>query len=386
MKFHLDQVDDVAGFVAENAAPGATFPILVRAHLISDDPEFYRYLEQISSLFLNGNGILVDAVHQFLVVIHSGLSADVYVNDISVAVEMKAKREIKRGEVVMQSDIADIRRVKFPEIEIKETDRVIYCFKVGWRFGLFFDLTAHSQATGSAQALVVDKQLDVDKMELSIGYLRRYLSFYHVYKVLESQSQFEEMMKDGWFPFVEILAREHRQLSEAYQSKFDFENRIKTVIEGFSDERIKRISDKWWKNRIFADKRMLIEAGINAYLQNTQYGFINCIKNLLTEIEGILRKLYHVETGRSDGIRSRDFTQHIVEKARRESGSDDSLLFPLPFLQYLEDVVFAHFNVETGKADMSRHTSSHGIADAVQYTKARALQLILILDQIYFYA
>jgi hypothetical protein len=386
MKFHLDKVEDMAGFAVENAKPGDILPILVRARLTSDDPEFYQYSEQISNMFLNNIGIPADNVHQFLVVIHSDLSADVYVNDITLVIEIKPKRDIKAGEVLTQSDIADVRRVKFQEIETKATDRIIYCFKVGWRFGLFFDLSARPQPTGSAQALAEDEKLDVEKMELSIGDLRRYLSFYHVYKVLESQSQFEEMMKDGWFPFVEILAREHRQLSEAYQNKFDFENRIKTVVDDFSEERIERITEKWWKNQIFAGKRLLIEAGINAYLQNTQDGFINCIKNLWTEIEGILRKVYHVETGKGDRVKSGDLIHHIVEKAKRKSGSDHSLLFPLPFLNYLEDVVFADFNVEMGRVDLSRHSSSHGVADVRQYTKTRALQLILILDQIYFYS
>jgi hypothetical protein len=44
------------------------------------------------------------------------------------------------GEVVSQEDIADIRRKKFPNIALAPTDKVIYCFKTGWRFGLIFDL------------------------------------------------------------------------------------------------------------------------------------------------------------------------------------------------------------------------------------------------------
>ena len=40
----------------------------------------------------------------------------------------------------MHNDIADIRSMKFSNIKITESDKVIYCFKVGWKFGLFFDL------------------------------------------------------------------------------------------------------------------------------------------------------------------------------------------------------------------------------------------------------
>lgn len=385
MKLHFDKVQDLAGFAAENVKGGETVKVLTRALLTSDDPEFYQYSESISNIFLNKNRIQIDGVCQFLVLIHQDLSADLYVNDFAVSIEIKAKRDIKAGEAVTLGDVADIRKVKFPDIEIKDTDKVIYCFKVGWRFGLFFDLTPRSQPAGAVQPITAEK-LDIEKMELSIGELRRYLSFYHVYKVLESEAQFEEMMKDGWFPFVEILAGEYKKLSEAYQNKFDFENKVKTIVDSFSEERIKKITEKWWKNQIFSDKKSLIEAGVNAYLQNNQDGFVNCIKNLWTEIEGILRKLYHSETGKGDGVKSADLISHIVEKAKTKSGSDYSLLLPLPFLKYLQDVVFANFNVKTGKVDMSRNASSHGVADATQYTKDRALQLILVLDQIYFYS
>lgn len=385
MKFHLDKVQNLAGFAAENAKVGDTVKVLTRALLTSDDPNFYQYIEQISNIFIGTHRILIDEIYQFLVVIHQDSSADLYVNDFKVSVEIKAKRDMRAGEMVTQGDVADIRRVKFPDIDIKETDKVIYCFKVGWRFGLFFDLTPRARPAGVPHALDVEK-LNTEAMMLSIGALRRYLSFYHVYKVLESDTQFEEMMKDGWFPFVEILAGEYKTLSEAYQDKFDFQNKIKTLVDSFTEERINKIVEKWWKNQVFAGKKPLIEAGINAYLQDSQDGFVNCIKNLWTEVEGILRKVYHAETGKGAKVQSTDLINHIVEKAKIKSGSDQSLLLPLPFLKYLKDVVFANFNVETGSIDLSRHSSSHGVAEAQQYTKDRALQLILILDQLYFYS
>lgn len=385
MKFHFDNVQDLAGFVAENAKGGESVKVFTRASLTSDDPEFYQYSASISNIFLNKKRIQIDNVYQFLVIIHHDLSADLYVNDFGVLVEIKAKRDIKAGEAVTQGDIADIRKVKFQDIEIFDTDKIIYCFKVGWRFGLFFDLTPRTQPANVSQIIATEK-LDIEKLYLSIGELRRYLSFYHVYKVLESESQFDEMMKDGWFPFIEILAGEYKKLSEAYLNKFDFEKKIKTTVDSFNEERVKKITEKWWKNQIFSYKKSLIEAGINAYLQNNQDGFVNCIKNLWTEIEGILRKLYQSETGKGDGVKSADLIAHIIKKAKNKSGSDYSLLLSLPFLKYLQDVVFVNFNVESGKIDMSRHTSSHGVAEANQYTKDRALQLILVLDQIYFYS
>ena len=384
MKFHFDQVQDLTGFATENKQGGETIKILTRDQLTSDNQDFYRYSEHISSVFLGKAGVLIDRVHQFLVIIHQDLSADLYVNDITISFEIQVKRDVKAGEAISKNDIADIRKAKFPNIKINKTDKVIYCFKVGWRFGLFFDLTPRSQPA-NVKHLIETENLNIEKMMYSIGDLYRYLSFYHVYKVLESDAQFEEMIQDGWFPFVEILSNEYKKLSELYQNKFDFNNRIKSITDVFTKERIQKITEKWWKNKIFSEKKSLIQAGVNAYLQDDQDGYVNCIKNLWTEMEGILRKLYHAETGIGDNVKSYDLIKYIVKKAKDKSGSDYSLLLPLPFLKYLQDVIFKNFNLQEGQIDMSRHTSSHGVADAEQYTKARALQLILILNQIYYY-
>src|SRR5262245_37556454 len=118
MKIHLDKVDNMAGFAAANAKQGDTLPILVRGRLTSDDPDFYRFIEHISLVFLSGNKIFTDSVHQFLVIIHADLSADLYINDFVVMVEMRAKREVKAGEMVSLSDIADVRKVQFHDIDI----------------------------------------------------------------------------------------------------------------------------------------------------------------------------------------------------------------------------------------------------------------------------
>ncbi|HUT22417.1 MAG TPA: hypothetical protein VMX18_03365 [Candidatus Bipolaricaulota bacterium] len=380
MKFYFDKVDNLAGFSTKNVKDGEVAEILIRAKLTSDEPVFYKYMDQISNLFLSRAGVLEDSVCQFLIVIHDDLSADLYVNDFKVLVEIKAKRDVKVGEAITDADVADIRKIKFGDISIVSNDSVIYCFKVGWRFGLFFDFTAVDFHTGDHQ------QLDMEKMELSIGGLYRYLSFYHVYKTLEAGAQFADMRKDGWFPFIEIIAIAYKQLTEVYQNRFDFENRIKIIVDSFDSSRIKKITEKWWQNKIFSEKKALIGAGVNAYMQNNPDGFVTCIKTLWSEIEGVLRILYFVDTGKGVGIKSYELSKHIVEKAKNKTGSDHSLLFPLPFLTYLKDVVFATFNVEAGNIGMSRNSAGHGVAEPQQYTKQRALQLILILDQLFFYS
>jgi hypothetical protein len=191
------------------------------------------------------------------------------------------------------------------------------------------------------------------------------------------------MIEDGWFPFIEIIGAEYKSLSEAYKNKFHFEDAINKIVANFNKERIERITNKWWRNKIFIGKKDILQAGFNAFLLGDNAGYINCINTLLPQVKGIIKLKYFSETGKSVGVKK--LLPYLLEKGRIKSASDYSLLLPLPFFEYLDDVVFSHFDLETGQVDLSRHSVSHGVAKAEAYTKIDALQAILVLDQIYFY-
>ncbi len=388
MHHHFDSVDPIDGITVENTQVEAnetvTVRLLTRAQLTSDSPEFHIYTESFCGLFLYPKNIFIDSVSQFLVVIHVDQTADLYVNDFPVTIEVTPKKDMNLGEILMLSDIADTRKVSFPSVSISETDKIIYCFKVGWRFGLFFDIATRTDISNNENSGEGEK-LDIEGMKTSIGDIHRYLTYYSVFQIMASEPLFQELVKDGWFPFIEILSGEYKVLGEIYKNKLGFENRISETLNGFTEARVRKIIARWWTKPVFSEKKVIIEAGINAYLQNTPDGCINSIKNLLTEIEGVLRRIFHIETGIGNGIKSHKLVSHIIEKARRKTGSNITLFLPESFLEYLQNVVFANFDVEKGDFDLSRNSASHGVASDEQYTRSRALQAILILDQIYYY-
>ncbi len=369
-KIHFPTVENLIGFAVETVQSGEMAKIQTRGSMVSDTALFYTYIDQISAIFLKD--ILVGHVFQFLVLIHEGLSADLYLNDVPVKVMMMTKRAFQKGEIVTTNDIADIQRMSFEGINIKDTDKVIYCFKVGWKFGLFFDLHR-------------EEPLNIAAMETELGALYRYLSFQYVYDVLESKPHFEMLLKDGWFPFIEIFASEFKALSEAYKNLPDPRAKVQEIVTKLNKNRIEHIVSKWWNKGIFSDKRAILESGIQSYLSNDEKGFIASIKILLTEIEGIIRLHYFEETGKGKDVRIPDLINHIFDKGKIKTGSEVSLFFPRDFLHYLKDVIFPQFDLETGNIALSRHTSSHGVAKAEDYSKIRAVQMILILDQLYFY-
>ena len=61
-KIHFKAVEKFAGFVVEIAKKGEMVKVQTRGSLISDDPIFYTYIDQITGIFLN-NGVRVRSTH-----------------------------------------------------------------------------------------------------------------------------------------------------------------------------------------------------------------------------------------------------------------------------------------------------------------------------------
>ncbi len=338
--------------------------------LTSDVPQFHSYVKQIFSVYFRDMKISSGLVYQFLIIIHKDLSADLYLNGPPIVLTTRPKKAVSEGEIIYLTDVADVLKLGFEDVTLSETDKVICCFKVDWKFALLFDFRANGK-------------LDVDKIYTELASLYRYLSFQGVYEAFEPRAQYEEIKKRGWFPFVEILD-EYDSLIKVYDDKFAFEGKLSELLNRFDKDRINKITGRWWAHKAFKEKEKMLKAGINAFLRGDDEGYIQSIKTLYTEIEGILLFHYFRETGKGS-MKMSDLLDYVLQKGRVKSGSDQSFFFPLKFFEYLRDVLFADFDLESQKTDISRHTVSHGVADVGDYTKERAVQAILILDQIYFY-
>lgn len=378
MHVHLEKVTPVDGFIKGFTSDGKV-DVVVSRGLTSDAPGFYKLMEEITRTYFGSAGLqtTVNNIHSFLILVHSDLSADIYVNDFQIAAIVRLKRDLGNFEVgtlLMRSDIADVHELTFPDIDIQDTDSVICCLKVGWKFLLYFSFVYRGQ------------RMDLASMQTNLGSRYRYLSFQDVYHTLEAEACFQDMMADGWFPFVEIVGKDYKELAAAYQNGSSApDSTVRTLLDSFDESRIKGMTDKWWTDPIFREKRKLLQAGINAFLRRTESDYINCIKNLYSEIEGILRLLYFQDTRKGSKVGQKQLIPYLIETGKRTAKSDDSLIFPEQFLTYLTDHVFRDFDFKTGSFELSRHSSSHGVAAAEDYTEPKALQALLTLDQIYFF-
>ena len=110
----------------------------------SGQPEFYQRLEHISSVYLN-NSVITSQIHSFLLLIHTDDTADLYINDIPIVMKIRTKKKINKNDYVKEGDIADIDSLSFQNIDIGLDDNIVFCFKVGWRSGVYFNFQPKDQ-------------------------------------------------------------------------------------------------------------------------------------------------------------------------------------------------------------------------------------------------
>lgn len=191
------------------------------------------------------------------------------------------------------------------------------------------------------------------------------------------------MLKDWWYPFFSIL-NDYQRLYDFYKEWKNNNNVLDSIINKFNKEKLNQITSKWYNNNVFKEKSEFLNAGINSFLSWTQDWYINCLKNLWTEIEWLLHIYYFWETW--------EYSSHsqIIEylKNRVQNSNKSSFLtiwFNEKFIDYLVNKVFWKFDLKSWKIDFSRHTTWHWVAKVEDYNKYKAFQYILIIDQLYYY-
>ena len=392
MRLYVGSVPNITGFSVCNVPKEHYFWALSTSRLTSDQPMFYKYIEEISKLFLYPPEykINVNSINSFLIVIHRDLSADIYLDNFPIEIKCRSKRTLKEKTLVLDNEIADIVELRFPSIDIQESDQVICCLKIGWKFGLYFNFVRNpnlvQKEIGSSEFEEVELEVsNIVQMQSQLGQLYRYLAFQYVYQSLESEPLFEKMVADGWFPFVEILGNEYKILFENYQNdNFGYDDEVRILLESFNETRLKKITDKWWENLFFQEKRELLQVGVDAFLGGTKSDYISCVKNLYPEIEGILRSLYRADH-EEGAYRTQKLLEYLLDVGKRNVADGHSLLLPQDFLKYLKSSFFRHFDPATATDDLSRNSVAHGAASEKGYSAEKALQALLTLDQIYFY-
>lgn len=265
----------IAGLSTNFAAAGETVQVLEKTFISSLDDNFSMVATELLSLILPFDS--GSSVNRILVIIKPNNKAYIYQN-FPFGTRVIFKKSIEPHRFVFKKDIADIISVffkdKIADLNPENGDRIIWLFRQNWNFGLFFDFT------GKLKAESVLKEMG--------GYYRK-LCYLTEYLFLEKSSNLDVMIQDGWFPFVALIGDGINEIRIYYEEGKKHPSIIKNLILTFDEKRLTEMVSRWWTNSLFNSKKKILKAGITSYLQGNEEGYINGVKNLATELEGIIR-------------------------------------------------------------------------------------------------
>ena len=320
----VQDVENLVGLTMKAANEGEQVEILQKAFFTSYQDDGCHFFDQILDHF---SGLDMKNLNRILIVIRNKKS---YIYRIyPIMLRIKSKTDIEPHKFVFEDQILDIIEIRFKDdifdLDLKDEDKLVWLFRIDWGFGLYFDFSG---------------QMKVDHLWQELGLCYRKLKFNSMYLFLSNQDNFDALMNRGWFPFVQIIGNQFEDLRLSINDTKGIEIVEKEIINSFTHEEIERITKYWWRNEIFKEKRILISAGIDAYKKGSPGDIINCIKNLATEIEGIIRLDYHERT-KGKRPNANELKNYVLIRAKSNFSSPQSLGFPDHFFNYLDKVFFS---------------------------------------------
>ena len=359
-------VPPLVGLAVSPVKAGRSVKTLIRAFFSSYDDDHRHYFSQILGQF----PALDHHPDRALIVIREDTA---YIhNHFPLSTTVIPKSPIPAHRFVFRNQIVEVTEVHFRdsvfEPDIRNGDKLVWLFRLGWSFGLYFDFSG-----------------DMRTVDLwgTLGQCYRSIDAHSTYSFLSRQDNVHRMIERGWFPFIQLSPDELRQLKHGIESESGMDAVEDAILGAFTPERIDDIASHWWNDPVYQKKRGIISAGLKAYNDGSDGQTINSIKNLSSEVEGILRMHYDREF--SENPSTMDLKNYLKKRALQAFPHAASLAFPSLFFEYLDGFVFKSFNLRDGPVQLSRYSIAHGVADQERYTRTHALQLILSLDQICFY-
>ena len=367
------KIGPISGLVDGTIPAGATGKIIQRAFLTSLDDCFPLIANNLLGHFMGMRA--EDTMNAVLIRLKNQTDAYIY-KRFPLSFQIRARGDIPKGTAVTDEHIADITGVTFEDAAInlnpEDGEQFVWLFRCKWLFGLCFDLTG---------------KLNQSELLPYLGKCWKRLSYMGEYNFMASDEQFEQMVSDGWFPFVALRGEKFRTLMMYYKEGRKHQSQIDSVVESFDDATLDSMTQYWWANEHFAAKRQMITDAINAYKTGT---YTLAGKALSTELEGILRYAYNLEVASADpGAKQKpntfDLREYLKKKSQEKHSLTDSLCFPAQFIKYLEKYTFRGFDLSAGSVPEGRNAVAHGVTPDSMYTKEFALKAILALDNACFF-
>lgn len=361
----------LAGFALE---PSKDWKVKVgqKGYLTDYDGElFFTVLQESSKIFLSdwsvNHKLPTSIISNYLIIIDSDNNCNVKIN-FPLTIDVCLNRGCKPGEPIYKSDIIDIRGLRLgnPDepITIPDNCAVIFFFTHNWLRGLYYDFLP-----------LVGKKSGFSDYGSLFGYLFSILSHPELFKDYSLYS--EQIMARGWFPFIHIIGKDvFKNLIESIKQEIYIDEAELEVIK-VCDQSIEEMIPKWIKKEPFLNKLDFFRSGIDSYVNGD---YIASIHTLLPQIEGVIH-LYDEKNPFSGSIPK--CREKLLELANEKGAG--FLFLKEEFDNYLKTQYYENFDLTQGSPELTRHSTSHGVVSSSEFSKKRALQIILTIDQIYYY-
>lgn len=363
----------VGGFSLDSAKRGSKINVIQRGFITDYNGDFfYTALDQISELFLFPwfkNGHYESEIQNCLIQITKDNKILVNLNfpvQMDILSKRIAKTKIKKGEIISSEDVANIRRIQFPNISINPENAIIYIFPNRWRRGLFFDFLPLYQ-----------QDYLLNNLESILASCHVYLFYPEIFRIFPLNK--DKLFKSGWFPFIRLLGWRYRTITNAIENNILDILLEERVINSFNNEEILLMFESWMKKELFSAHKTIIRKGIDEYLEGD---FISSIHLLYPRIEGLMQHLY--ATKFREKAQTKQLIDILTEQAKTTTESQEIFL-PDEFNDYLKVFFFKQFDLSKNQCEISRTSVAHGVVKEDELTKKNAFLGILILDQIYYY-
>lgn len=366
----------LAGIALETAKPGDQVRVARQGFYTDFDGDFfYTCLNEISELilgnWLNKNKMKESQVSNSIIFIDKKSQVEVFVN-CPTFMEITLKDSSIIQNAFRREDIADIQKISFSGLKIRSDLAIIYIFSNRWRRGIYFNFLPLDSENES-----VYESMDLHAL---FGACHAYLTFPEIYQYQNFPKLKEDLYNAGWFPFIRILGKPFTEIFNMLKNGAPLSSIENQIIGIFNETALNSMFNSWISNQLFKKRESFLKKGIEEYLEQD---YISAIHVLYPCIEGILQDLsYDIDI---EGNAGQKLTTKLITYLKSKN-PETRLFLPENFKEYLIDSYFAKFNQKSEEIDLSRHSLAHGAATNTEdYTQVRALQALLILDQLSFY-
>jgi len=368
----LDELPAGYSLSAAKGGEGSIVKVAVSEFVSSEDGDaFINRLEGFPNTILAklpiGSGIKPSVVDHMIVIIRNNKTATAYVNEVNFIGNIQVKRSIEKGEPIYTDEIADIHSLIPQNVNIPDDAGLFILVSVGWRKGLFYDFRPIQ---------VKDPRPRDYDINIVLGKLYCYLLFQDRFKI--SDEEWNWIIQQNWFPFISLNSATITDIVNYNRNSWNIDELL-SKIKNEVDSKIHSMQEKWHNIKFFSSQVPFIDKAIEHYKDDD---YISSISVLYPRIEGIMRA-FHISRGSTEKATQANLVNSIVSSKNSHSISY-SLLLHDRFRRFLSEVYFANFD-PNGQKPLSRHSVSHGVAEAEKFSLKGAILGFLCLDQISFY-